>query len=123
MTIILTGASIATMQAQQTQEGDTLRRKPQADRANSCPRSPATNVGSTTKHTKKELANKTRKKSHRDTNAMRHAQLLLDKPQTELLGRASDTVPSDDITSASNDNNNKNYHFVSNPKMKRMLVV
>jgi hypothetical protein len=52
-TIIVTGASIATTQGQRTQEGDTLRRKPQADRANSFPRSPAMNMGSTTKQQKR----------------------------------------------------------------------
>ncbi len=52
-TIIVTGASIATMQPQWTQEGDTQCGKPQADWVNSCPRSPTTNMGSTTKHTKK----------------------------------------------------------------------
>jgi hypothetical protein len=43
------------------QEGDTLRGKPQADRENSCPRSPTTNVGSTTEHTKKNLQAKQKK--------------------------------------------------------------
>ncbi len=62
-----------------------------------------------------------KKQSHRDTNAMCHARWLLDKPRIESLGRASDTIPSDNRTSTSNDN--KNYHFVSNPKMKRMLDV
>jgi hypothetical protein len=56
-----------------------------------------------------------------DTYNTHHVQQLLDKLQIELFGRASDTVPSDNITSASN--NNKNYSFVSNPKIKRMLVV
>ncbi len=55
MTIIVTGASITTVQAQQTQEGGTLHGKPHANWANSCPRSPATNVGSTTKQPKKNL--------------------------------------------------------------------
>ncbi len=43
------------------------------------------------------------------------------KPQTKLLGRASDTIPSDNRTSASNDN--KNYHFFRNLKIKRMLII
>ncbi len=90
------------MQARQAQEGDTLCGKPQADWANSCPRSPAMNVGSTANHTKKELTSKTKKPK------------LLDKPLTGLLGRASDAVPSDDRTSARD--NNKNNHFVSNQK-------
>jgi hypothetical protein len=103
------------------QERDPLWGKPQADPENSCPRSPTTNVGSTTKHTNNELASKTKKQSHCDTYATRHVQRLLDKLQTKLLGRASDTVPSGNRTSASN--SNKNYHFVSNPKIKRNLVV
>ncbi len=53
MTIIVTGASITTIQAQQMQEEDTLHRKAQADRANTCPRSSATNMESTTKLHKK----------------------------------------------------------------------
>jgi hypothetical protein len=61
MTINVTGASTAAMQAQWTQEGDSLCGKPQADWANSCPRSPGTKVGLTTKHTKNELASKTKK--------------------------------------------------------------
>jgi hypothetical protein len=86
------------------QEGDTLHGKPQADWENSSPRSPTTNVGSTTKHTTKNLQAKHKKPSRRDTNAMRHAQQsLLDKPQIELLGRASDTIPSDNRTSTSDD--------------------
>ncbi len=36
-------------------------------------------------------------------------------------GRANDTVSSDNRTSKSDDN--KNYHFGRNPKIKRMLVV
>jgi hypothetical protein len=39
----------------------------------------------------------------------------------ESPGRASDTIFSDERTSASNDN--KQYHFVSTPKIKRMLVL
>ncbi len=50
-----------------------------------------------------------------------HVQQSLDEPQIELLGRASDTVSGDNRKSASNDN--KNYHFVSNPKIEWMLVV
>ncbi len=42
-----------------------------------------------------------------------HAQWLLDKQQIELPGRASDNVPSDNRTIASNDN--KKYHFGRNP--------
>jgi hypothetical protein len=64
---------------------------------------------------------KNKKQSHRDTYTTCQAQQLLDKLQIELPGRASDAVPSDDRTSASNDNTN--YHFVSNPKIKRMLIV
>ncbi len=60
-TIIVTGASIAMTQAWQMQEGDTQCGKPQADWANSCPRSPATNVGSTIKHTKKTSQAKQKK--------------------------------------------------------------
>jgi hypothetical protein len=60
------------------------------------------------------------KQSRCDTYTMHHVRWLLDKPQTNLPGRASDTVPSDDNTSTSNDN--KNYHFVSYPKIKRMLI-
>ncbi len=110
-TIIITGASIATTQARRTQEGDTLWKKPQADWANSCPRSPATNVGSTINIQKRTCKQNKKTQSHRDTYAMHHAQQLPDKPWTELLGRASDTVPSDSRTSASD--NNKKYHFVS----------
>ncbi len=61
---------------------------------------------------KKELTSKTKKEQSRcDTYATRHAWRLLDKPQIEPLGRASDTVPRDNRTSTSN--NNKNYNFVS----------
>jgi hypothetical protein len=60
---------------------------------------------------KKELASKTKKRSHRDTYAMCHARRLLDKTRPKLPGRATDTVPSDNRTCASD--NNKNYHFVS----------
>ena len=91
MTIIVTGASIAAMQAQRTQEGDTLRGKPQADWENSCPRSPATNMGSTTKQQKitcKQNKKKNIQQSHHDMYATHHARRLLD-------GRASDTVPGD----------------------------
>ncbi len=98
------------MQARWTQEGDTLRGKTQADWENSCPRSPVMNVGSTTKHTKKNLQAKHKKQSHCDTYATHHAQRLLDKPRIVLPGRASDTVSSGDRTSASDDN--KNYNFV-----------
>jgi hypothetical protein len=52
MKIIVTGASIAATCAHQTQPRGKLNGKPQADWANSCPRSPATNVGSTTKYVK-----------------------------------------------------------------------
>ncbi len=89
--------------------GDTLRGKPQADWVNSCPKSLATNMGSTTKHTKKELASNKKRQSHCDMYAMHHVHRSLDKPQIELLGRASDTIPSGYRTSASD--NNKNYHF------------
>jgi hypothetical protein len=70
----------------------------------------------------KKITCKPKKKlSLHDTYVMRHAQQLLDKPQIKLLGRASDTTPSDDRTSTCG--NNKNYHFVcSNPKIKRMLM-
>jgi hypothetical protein len=44
-----------------------------------------------------------KKTSHCDTYAMCHARRLLDKPQIESPDRASDTVPSDKRTSASND--------------------
>jgi hypothetical protein len=63
MTIIVTGASFAAMQAQQTQEGGTLRGKPQADRANSCPRSPVTNMDLTTNIRKKNLQAKQKNKA------------------------------------------------------------
>jgi hypothetical protein len=52
---------------------------------------------------------------------MSRALQLLDKQRIELPGRAGDTVFNDERTSASN--NNKKYHFVSTPKIKRMLVV
>ncbi len=107
--IIITGATIAATQARRMQEGDNLRGKPQADRANSCPRSPMMNMGSTTIHTRKELTSK--KKCLHFTYTTRHARQSLDNPQTESLGRASDTIPSDDRTSTSNDI--KNYHCVS----------
>jgi hypothetical protein len=48
-------------------------------------------------------------------------QQSLNKQQIELPGRALDTVFSDKRTNASKDN--KKYHFVGTPKMKRMLVV
>ncbi len=48
-------------------------------------------------------------------------QQSLDKQQIKSPGRASDTVFNDERTSASN--NNKEYHFVGTPKIKRMLVV
>jgi hypothetical protein len=68
-------------------------------------------VESTKKYTKKNSQAKQKKQSRRDTDTTRQVRRLLDKPQIELLGRASDTVTSDNRTSASNDN--KNYHFVS----------
>ncbi len=69
-------------------------------------------LGINNKTYKKELASKTKKTwSHHDTYTTGHARPSLDKPQIELLGRASDTVPSDNRTSASN--NIKNYHFFS----------
>ncbi len=122
-TIIVTGASIAVTQAQRTQEGDTLHGKPQADRANSCPRSPTMNAGSITKQQKRtwKQNKKNTRHSRYGTYAMHHTRRSLDKPRTELPGRASDTVPSDDRTSASD--NNKTYHFVGNPKITRMLIV
>ncbi len=111
MTIIITGASIAATQALLMQEGGTPRGKHQAEWANSCPRShPRTNVGSTTKHTKIDSQAKQKKQSHCGTYAMRCAGRLLDKPQIRSPGRASDTIPSGNRTSASNDN--KNYHVV-----------
>jgi hypothetical protein len=113
-TIIITGASIAATQERRMQKGDTPRGKPQADWANSCLRLPVTNAGSTTKHTPTT-------KSHHDTYATCHAWRSLDRPLIKSPDRASDTVPSDDRTSESDVN--KNYHFVSNPKIKRMFVV
>jgi hypothetical protein len=95
ITIIGTGASIATTQARQMQKNSTLCKKHQVDWANSCPRSSATNVGSTSKHTKKILQAKQIKQSRRDTYATHHVRLLLDKPQIESLGRASDTISGD----------------------------
>ncbi len=50
-----------------------------------------------------------------------HARQLLDKQQIELSGRAGDTIFSDKRTNTSNDN--KKYHFVGTPKVKRMLAV
>jgi hypothetical protein len=49
------------------------------------------------------------------------AQQLLDKQQIKSPGRAGDTIFSDERTNASKDN--KKYHFVGIPKIKRMLVV
>jgi hypothetical protein len=70
---------------------------------------------------KKNLQAKQKNWSHHDMYAMPHARRLLDKPQIKSPDRASDTVPSDERTSASN--NNKNYHSDSNPKIKRILIV
>jgi hypothetical protein len=57
-------------QVRRMQEGHTLHGKPQADRANSCPRSPATKVGSTTK-LKKRSASKTKNKAVMTTRTPR----------------------------------------------------
>jgi hypothetical protein len=120
MTIIVTGVSNAATQARQMQKNDTLRKKHQADQANSCPRSP--DLGINNKTYKKELASKKNKKqSRRDTYTTRHTRRLLDEPRIKLLGRASDTVSGDNRLGMSNDN--KNYHFVGNPKIAWMLVV
>jgi hypothetical protein len=48
-------------------------------------------------------------------------QQMLDKQWIESPGRAGNTIFNDKRTSASD--NNKKYHFVSTPKIKRMLVV
>ncbi len=93
MTIIVTGVSNAVTQARRMKKDDTICKKHQADWANSCPRSPAMTVGSTTKHTKKHLQAKQKKRSHRDTYIARHAQQLLDKPRPESPGRALDNRP------------------------------
>ncbi len=65
-TIIIKGASIAATQAQQTQQtGGPLNRKPQADWAYSCLRSPATRMSRTTiKHAIKNLWRNNKKCSH-----------------------------------------------------------
>ncbi len=65
-TIIIKGASIATMQAQQTQQpGSPLNRKPQADWAYSCLKSPMTRMSRTTiKHAMKNLQRNNKKCSH-----------------------------------------------------------
>ncbi len=75
-------------------------------------------------NSKKELASRTKKNKKQrccDTYVTPHAQRLLGKPQIEWPDRASDTFPSDERTSARD--NNKNYQLVSNPKIKRVLVV
>ncbi len=66
MTIIVKGASIAAMQAQRTQQpGGPLNRKPQADWAYSCLRSPAIGTSRTTiKHATKNLQRNNKKCSH-----------------------------------------------------------
>ncbi len=69
----------------------------------------------------KRTCKQNKKQSCRDTYAMCHARQLLEKPRIESPDRASDIVPSDERTSMSDDNNN--YHFVSNPKIKRMFIV
>jgi hypothetical protein len=87
MTIIVTEASIAAMQARQTQEGDTLRGKSQAYRANSCPRSPVTNVGSTTKQQKRtRKQNKKRTKYEAIVTRMPHVMRMT------ITGQAANQV-------------------------------
>jgi hypothetical protein len=99
ITIILTGASIATTQAQRMQEGDTLWGKPQEDWANSCPRSPAMNVGSTTKQ-QKRTCRQNKKRTNNEaivtlTPCIMRNNCLISR-QIKSPDRASDTVPSDD---------------------------
>ncbi len=106
MIVIVTEASIAAMQAQQMPPW--TRRHPKwetyTDWANSCPRSPTMNMGSTTKHTKKNLQAEQKKKPSWHLCHASRGQQLQDKQQIELPGRASETVPSDDRTIASNNN-------------------
>ena len=86
MTIIVKGASITAMQAQRTQQpGGPLNRKPQADWAYSCLRSPAIGTSRTTiKHATKNLQRNNKKCSH-----MTLAPCVT---QATLAGRATHTI-------------------------------
>ncbi len=119
----ITGASVAATQARRTQEGDTLRKEPQADWANSCPRSPATNVGSTKKHTKKELGSKTKKNKAIVTQTPR---LTHEDHWTSCNPSclAEPLTPSLVTTEQARVGTTKTTIFLcSDPKIKRMLVV
>ncbi len=118
--ITAAGASIASTHAWQMQAGGPLNGKPQKDWANSCPRSPVTNMGSTTKHVKKNFQAEQKTKPC-DTYAMRQARKdCWTNSKDNLPGSASDTIPSDNKTSASIDSNNQYHFWYLN---KRMLVV
>ncbi len=85
-TIIVKGASIAVMQAQRTQQpGGPLNRKPQADWAYSCLKSPATRtLRTTTKHAMKN--------SRRTNKKCSHVTLAPRVMHTTLAGRATHTI-------------------------------
>ncbi len=122
MTIIVKGASIAATQARQTQQpGGPLNRKPQADWAYSCLRSPTTRTSRTTiKHAMKYLQRNNKKCSHM-TLAPRvtHATHALDEQCT----RSTDAVPSDNKTSTRCDDNIKDtiYHLHFDKKIEGRL--
>ncbi len=84
--IIVKGASIAATQVQQTQQlGGPLNRKPQADWAYSCLRSPATRTSRTTiKHAMKNL--------QRNNNTCSHMTLAPRVMRATLAGQATHTI-------------------------------
>jgi hypothetical protein len=110
------------MQAQRMQDRDTQRGKLQADWANSSPRSPATNVGSTTKHTKKNLQAKQKNKAvvirtpciTCDDCWMSRKPSCLAEPVTPSLVTTEQARATTTKTTIL---------IVLNPKIKRMLVV
>jgi hypothetical protein len=110
-TIILTGLSITAMQARRTQKDGTICKKRQADWENSCPRSPAMTVGSTSNIQKRTCKQNKKNKAV----VTRTPRVMCDNCWTSCnpncLAEPLKTIPKDNRISASNDN--KNHQFLN----------
>jgi hypothetical protein len=110
-------------QLRQTQEGDILHGKPQADRANSWPRSQISHdkLGINNKTTKKELASK-RKKTRRDMYITRHKHdnCWTSRKSSHLAEPVTLSLVTTEQAQATTTTNTI---FGRNPKIKRMLFV